>query len=206
MDKEILLEAYSHMCAARAMANIYDANRPITRYVHSTSRGHEAIQLAVGMQLTGIDYATPYYRDESMLLAMGMSPYELMLQLLAKAEDPFSGGRTYYSHPNLKRDGFVKMPHQSSATGMQAIPATGMAHGIAYLESQGLIKSQFVFKVYVYLKGYTKKIQAGTYDINTGMNIPEVVGVLISGKVKKYVITPFERTHNIEKAFGFTVL
>ncbi len=139
MDKEILLEAYSHMCAARAMANIYDANRPITRYVHSTSRGHEAIQLAVGMQLTGIDYATPYYRDESMLLAMGMSPYELMLQLLAKAEDPFSGGRTYYSHPNLKRDGFVKMPHQSSATGMQAIPATGMAHGIAYLESQGLI-------------------------------------------------------------------
>lgn len=142
MDKEILLEAYSHMCTARAMANIYDANRSVTKYVHSTSRGHEAIQLAVGMQLSGNDYATPYYRDESMLLAMGMSPYELMLQLLAKADDPFSGGRTYYSHPNLKRPGFVKMPHQSSATGMQAIPSTGMAHGIAYLESQGLLESE----------------------------------------------------------------
>jgi len=127
------------MCTARAMADIYDANRPITKYVHSTSRGHEAIQLAVGMQLLAQDYASPYYRDESMLLAMGMSPYELMLQLLAKAEDPFSGGRTYYSHPSLNRDGFPKMPHQSSATGMQAIPATGMAHGISYLESQGLI-------------------------------------------------------------------
>jgi 2-oxoisovalerate dehydrogenase E1 component len=64
-----------------------------------------------------------------------------MLQLLAKAEDPFSGGRTYYGHPNLKRDGFVRMLHSSSATGMQAIPATGMAHGIAYLESQGLLDS-----------------------------------------------------------------
>jgi len=139
MDKEILLEAYAHMCAARAMAEIYDANRPITKYVHSTSRGHEAIQLAMGMQLTDSDYAAPYYRDESMLLGMGMSPYELMLQLLAKAEDPFSGGRTYYGHPNLKREGFVKMLHSSSATGMQAIPATGMAHGVAYLESQGLL-------------------------------------------------------------------
>jgi 2-oxoisovalerate dehydrogenase E1 component len=142
MDKAILLEAYAHMCSVSAMAEIYDANRPIAKYVHSTSRGHEAIQLAVGMQLTGDDYAAPYYRDESMLLGMGMSPYELMLQLLGKAEDPFSGGRTYYSHPNLKREGFVKMLHSSSATGMQAIPATGMAHGISYLESQGLLDSE----------------------------------------------------------------
>lgn len=139
MKKETLLEAYTLMCTARAMADIYDANRSVTKYVHSTSRGHEGIQLAVGMQLQAQDFASPYYRDESMLLAMGMSPYELMLQLLAKAEDPFSGGRTYYSHPSLNRDGFPRMPHQSSATGMQAIPATGMAHGIAYLESQGLI-------------------------------------------------------------------
>jgi 2-oxoisovalerate dehydrogenase E1 component len=109
---------------------------PITKYVHSTSRGHEAIQLAAGMQLLECDYAAPYYRDESMLLGMGMSPYELMLQLLAKADDPFSGGRTYYSHPSLNRDGFPKMPHQSSATGMQGNSGYGYGtwfsiHGIA---------------------------------------------------------------------------
>jgi 2-oxoisovalerate dehydrogenase E1 component len=63
-----------------------------------------------------------------------------MLQLLAKADDPFSGGRTYYSHPSLNRAGIPKMPHQSSATGMQAIPATGAAHGLKYKESQGLLK------------------------------------------------------------------
>ncbi len=139
VTKEILLEAYTLMCRARAMADIYDENRQITKYVHSTSKGHEAVQIAAGFLLKSIDYASPYYRDESLLLAMGMQPYELMLQLLAKADDPFSGGRTYYAHPSLKRENMPTMPHQSSATGMQAIPATGMAHGIKYKESQELI-------------------------------------------------------------------
>ncbi len=77
-----------------------------------------------------------------MLLAIGLEPYELMLQLMAKRDDPFSGGRSYYGHPSLRRDGLPTIPHQSSATGMQAIPATGMAHGISYLESQGLLTSK----------------------------------------------------------------
>jgi 2-oxoisovalerate dehydrogenase E1 component len=140
VKKDILLDAYALMCTAREMAIIYDANRPICKYVHSTSRGHEAIQLAVGMQLQPYDFCSPYYRDESMLLGMGISPYELMLQLLGKGDDPFSGGRTYYAHPSLKREEFPIIPHQSSATGMQAIPATGMAHGVAYKESQRLNK------------------------------------------------------------------
>src|SRR5690606_17822581 len=37
-----------------------------------------------------------------------------------------------------RREGFPTIPHQSSATGMQAIPATGMAHALSYFESQGL--------------------------------------------------------------------
>ena len=139
LDKKILLEAWRLMQTARAMATIYDDNRPVTKYVHSTSKGHEAIQIATGMHLKNIDFVYPYYRDESMLLSMGMTPYELMLQLLAKADDPFSGGRTYYSHPSLNRQDMPKMPHQSSATGMQAIPATGAAHGIKYKETQGMI-------------------------------------------------------------------
>lgn len=141
-DKEILLKAYSTMCTSKRMAEVYDENRQICKYVHSTSRGHEAIQLAVGMQLKPYDYISPYYRDESILLGMGLEPYELMLQLLTKADDPFSGGRTYYGHPSLKRNDFPKIPHQSSATGMQAIPATGMAHGISYLESMNLLNAQ----------------------------------------------------------------
>ncbi len=141
IDKQVLLKAWELMQTARAMAAIYDENRPITKYVHSTSKGHEAIQIATGLHMKSVDYVYPYYRDESMLLSMGMTPYELMLQLLAKAEDPFSGGRTYYAHPSLNRADMPKMPHQSSATGMQAIPATGAAHGLKYKESQGLLTS-----------------------------------------------------------------
>ncbi len=121
------------------MAETYDANRQICKYVHSTSRGHEAIQLATAFHLKSCDHVSPYYRDESMLLGLGYSPYELMLQLLTKAEDPFTGGRSYYSHPNSKEEDKPKIIHQSSATGMQAIPTTGVAQGIQYLE--GLPKS-----------------------------------------------------------------
>lgn len=56
------------------MARLYDENREICKYVHSTSRGHEAIQVAVGERLRPIDYVYPYYRDESLLLSMGFSP------------------------------------------------------------------------------------------------------------------------------------
>lgn len=142
IDRTILLQAYTLMSQARRMAELYDEHRDVCgKYVHSTSRGHEAIQLAAGLQLKPFDFAAPYYRDESMLLGMGLTPYELMLQLMAKRDDPFSGGRTYYGHPSLRRAGFPTIPHQSSATGMQAIPATGMAHGLAYLEGQGLLKT-----------------------------------------------------------------
>ncbi|MDQ3392772.1 MAG: thiamine pyrophosphate-dependent enzyme [Bacteroidota bacterium] len=139
IDKEILLKAYSVMFTAQSMSALFDENKTIcSRYVHSTSRGHEAIQVATGLQLQPYDFASVYYRDDSILLALGISPYEMMLQLMAKAEDPFSGGRTYYCHPSLRRKGFPTIPHQSSATGMQAIPATGMAHAIQYRENQNL--------------------------------------------------------------------
>ncbi len=129
------------MCTARAMSDIYEENAAVTsKYVHATSKGHEAIQLAVGLQLTENDWVAPYYRDDSILLAIGMTPYELMLQLMCKKDDPFSGGRTYYSHPSLNREGFPKIPHQSSATGMQGIPTTGVAMGIQYQEKEGLTK------------------------------------------------------------------
>lgn len=142
IDKKILLKAFRHMATARAMADIYEANRSICKYVHSTSRGHEAIQLATAFQLLPDDFVSPYYRDESMMLGMGWRPYELMLQLLAKGDDPFTGGRAYYNHPNSRKENFPKIIHQSSATGMQVIPTTGVAQAFDYIESQGLKQYQ----------------------------------------------------------------
>jgi 2-oxoisovalerate dehydrogenase E1 component len=131
---DAMLKAWSMMCTSRAMAELYENNRSICRYVHSTSQGHEAIQLATAFHLLPCDYVSPYYRDESMLLGLGFSPEILMRQLLAKGNDIFTGGRAYYSHPNYRGEDKPTIIHQSSATGMQAIPTTGIAQGLAYLE------------------------------------------------------------------------
>jgi 2-oxoisovalerate dehydrogenase E1 component len=144
LHNDILLKAYELMCIAKEMAVTYESNRQTCKYVHATSRGHEAIQLATALQLLPCDYVSPYYRDETMLLGMGFSPYELMLQLLAKGNDIFTGGREYYAHPNYKGADKANIIHQSSATGMQAIPTTGIAQGIQYLEkiNSPLLKKQ----------------------------------------------------------------
>jgi 2-oxoisovalerate dehydrogenase E1 component len=134
IETNILLKAYRLMSQVKVMAQTYEANRSICKYVHSTSRGHEAIQLATAFQLQSQDFISPYYRDESILLGLGFTPYELMLQLLAKGNDIFTGGREYYSHPAYRGEDKPTMIHQSSATGMQAIPTTGIAQGIQYID------------------------------------------------------------------------
>ncbi len=135
LETHILLRAYRLMSQVKEMAQTYEANRSICKYVHSTSRGHEAIQLATAFQLQPQDFVSPYYRDESMILGIGFTPYEQMLQLLAKADDIFTGGREYYSHPNYRGHDKPSIIHQSSATGMQVIPTTGIAQGIKYKEN-----------------------------------------------------------------------
>lgn len=135
LPPEMLEQAYRLLYTAKSLTEVYEENfKTVSKYVHATSRGHEAIQIALGLQLLDIDYLSAYYRDDSILLAIGMQPYEIMLQLMAKRDDPFSGGRSYYCHPSLKRNDKPKIPHQSSATGMQAIPATGIAMGLQYRE------------------------------------------------------------------------
>lgn len=140
ISSEILKKAYTLICTARSLSKLYEEEKDITsKYVHATSKGHEVIQLALSLQLQKQDWVSPYYRDDSILLGIGITPYELMLQLLCKKDDPFSGGRTYYSHPSLKRDDMPKIIHQSSATGMQAIPTTGIALGLQYKSQNNLL-------------------------------------------------------------------
>ncbi|MDM1139688.1 alpha-ketoacid dehydrogenase subunit alpha/beta [Empedobacter sp. R132-2] len=139
----LLKKAYELLVTAKSLTELYEENKAVTsKYVHATARGHEAIQIATGLQLLPQDYLSAYYRDDAMLLSIGITPYELMLQLLAKRDDIFSGGRTYYSHPSLRRDNMPKIPHQSSATGMQAIPTTGIAMGMQYKELEGLCNEE----------------------------------------------------------------
>jgi len=52
MNKELLKKGFSNLCTAKAMTELYEANfKVVSKYVHATSRGHEVIQTAIGMQL-----------------------------------------------------------------------------------------------------------------------------------------------------------
>ena len=75
IDEKTLLKAFELICTAKAITEIYDKNfKKVSKYVHATSRGHEAIQIAMGLLLTPQDYVSPYYRDDALLLAIGMTP------------------------------------------------------------------------------------------------------------------------------------
>ena len=73
VDINTLKDAFSLMAQAKAMTELYEENKDVTsKYVHATSRGHEAIQLAMAMQLKPQDWVAPYYRDDSVLLGIGI--------------------------------------------------------------------------------------------------------------------------------------
>ena len=66
--EETLLKAFELICTAKAMSELYEANKEVTaKYVHATSRGHEAIQLALGLpnNLPDLTIATNFSNDHS---------------------------------------------------------------------------------------------------------------------------------------------
>ncbi len=94
--------------------------------------GHEATQVAFGEVLeSGVDWAYPYYRDMSFIMALGVTNKEIILEMLGKADDPANGGRQMPNHWGSKR---LNIPSQSSPTGTQFLQAVGTA--LAY-QKQG---------------------------------------------------------------------
>lgn len=56
--KSTLEKAFQLMATAKSMTELYEENfKVVSKYVHATSRGHEAIQLAAALQLKNYDYA-----------------------------------------------------------------------------------------------------------------------------------------------------
>ena len=96
-------------------------------FFHIGCSGHEAVQTAFAFAMQpGYDWAYPYYRDLAFVLQYGVSPYEIFLNFLARADDPSSGGRQMSNHYGHKKQRIVT---QSSPTGTQFLQAVGCALG-----------------------------------------------------------------------------
>lgn len=91
-----------------------------------TARGHEVAQVATTAALQqGVDSAWPYYRDLGVALALGVTPYELFLGALGRADDPHSGARQLTSHFSSKR---LRLGSVSSEVGAHLPHAVGAAY------------------------------------------------------------------------------
>jgi len=127
-----LIEDFRLACTSRALDDRELSLQKQSRvFFQISGAGHEALLLGLARSLRpGYDWFFPYYRDQSLLLGLGVPARQLLLQAVGSAEDPASGGRQMPCHWGDRERHVVT---QSSPTGSQCLPAVGCAEAGRYL-------------------------------------------------------------------------
>ena len=127
-----LVEDFRLACISRALDDREISLQKQSRvFFQISGAGHEALLLALARHLRpGYDWFFPYYRDRALMLGLGVTPVDILLQAVGSAEDPSSAGRQMPCHWGFPDKHVVT---QSSPTGSQCIPAVGCAEAARYI-------------------------------------------------------------------------
>ncbi len=126
------IEDFRLACVSRAIDDREITLRQQSKvFFQISGAGHEALLLGLARDLRpGYDWFFPYYRDRALMLGLGVSATDLLLQAVGSSEDPASGGRQMPCHWGFED---VNVATQSSATGSQCVPAVGCAEAGRYI-------------------------------------------------------------------------
>ncbi len=127
-----LVEDFRLVCTSRAVDERQSTLHKQGRvYFQIAGAGHEALLVALARSLRpGVDWFFPYYRDVALVLALGVSPLQIILQSVGSSQDASSGGRQMPAHWGDKA---LHIVSQTSPTGSQCLPAVGCAETSRYL-------------------------------------------------------------------------
>ncbi len=138
LDEDDLLKIYHHMLLARRVdERSWILNRQGKAAFVISCQGQEGCQVGAAYNLRpGYDYLYPYYRDTGMTLLLGQTPRDQFLSLLAKKEDPNSGGRQMPGHFSARELNIVTA---SAPIGVQFPQATGSALAFKMRGEDGVV-------------------------------------------------------------------
>ncbi len=136
LPKESVRAAYRTMLLARRVDDKeIQLKQQNLVFFQINGAGHEAVQVAAAQHLDpSRDWFFTYYRDRALVLALGMTPYEIFLGAVGAAAGPDSKGRQMPNHFGQRR---LHLAPPSSPTGTQCLQAVGFAEAGRYLLSLG---------------------------------------------------------------------